>query len=757
MFQDSPLTNALIKKRLKYKQSIDAAFRIYWQYFRVARYNSSFKSELVLFNTENEKLNYEEYKDHCKNCNCNCVLNEKCSDKCKCLYNNNCDGFKIQLNSSPIFTYILNDLLLKCKISSNTLFRIIHKLNALSGHVDKSIFLSNIVKNPFNFLNEEYQLLTLKKCESIVELYKLTPTHVELGKAFIFSYFLKEKNTHYIKKENFTKYKSKHYLNYIKRGTWFVYDYLIEDIGVFFEKYNITTISPSEYTIIEIKFEKPNGYFDTYYTTKKFLQFEKNLSDQLVNLYYNINECIPYKTLHTEIMIDNFIKKEDNHEKPFTGLQKEAIKKAITSDFSIIEGLPGAGKSTIINAIAKYFDENNEKVCLMAPTAKAVKSLTEKIEVNSEIAGTVHKFVYDIIDKFNNYLDHMDYNEEYNYEASTKKNKLLEQCISYYDDYEKHPFQHIIVDEAGMLDIYLFEKIVDFAETFGATLLLVGDCNQLPPIGIGKPYYDIIQSTLFYDSYTYLNKIQRNNGPLSRLIIDVLNNRTPQFNNNDVKFIEQNNLDNKTIKKILLPFVQSSKFIKNTYIITAQNGDDCSRNADAYFGSVNQINTLIQKITYNNDKISSENDILHDVHNKIFNDGDRIVRIKNDYEGEMRANGEISILTIIAINGILQYHLDNYDEPISYKTLQENFILFYGSTVHKMQGSESEKIIVIVSKNHQRMWNGENGRELIYTALSRPKKELIVIGNKETFDASLQKRESKYKTKFMVEFSEIEL
>jgi len=111
----------------------------------------------------------------------------------------------------------------------------------------------------------------------------------------------------------------------------------------------------------------------------------------------------------------------------------------------------------------------------------------------------------------------------------------------------------------------------------------------------------------------------------------------------------------------------------------------------------------------------------------------------------------------VKINDILEYHLDNYEEPIKYKTLIENFELFYASTVHKMQGSENETVIVIVSNDHRTMWNGENGRELIYTALSRPKKELVVIGNKETFDNALKEKEKRYKTMFMVEFSDIQL
>ena len=747
MFQNSPLTNELIKKRLLRKEAIDNAFRVYWQYYRTIKYNknSKFNQELTheiqRFNTGNVNINYQDYKKHI--------------EKCNCFYNNNCPGFEFACQESYIFDYILNELLLKCNITSNNLFKIIRKLDSLSGNIDVSLLLRNITTNPFNFLNENYQLLTLKKCEKIVNLYNLKPTHIELGKAFIFNYFLREKNTHYIKKENFTKYRSSQYLEYTQKKDWFVYDYLREDIKKFFLKYNINDIAPSEYTIVEKKFKNKNGFLETYYSTQKFIEFEKKMSDKIINMYYSIDYDIPIKTDYDENDIDNFISSIDKPKKPFTSKQKESIKKALCNNFSIIEGLPGAGKSTTINAIVQYYHINNEKVCLMAPTAKAVKSLTDKIKENSDISGTVHKFVYDIIYKFNNYLDYRDNNDDFDYDSLTRKNKLLESCISYYENYEKHPFHHIIVDEAGMLDIYLFEQIVHFAETFGSTLLLVGDCNQLPPIGIGKPYNDIINSTLFNDSYTYLNEIKRNNGPITQMIKDILDNKKPVFNTTDVVFIESNNLDDDYLKIALSPYINLKNFIQTTNIITAQNGYD--KNKKSYHGSVNQINTMIQKIKTNKTTLSSEHDPLYETYDTIFKDGDRIVRTKNDYEGDMRANGEVSILSIVKINDILEYHLDNYEKPIKYKTLIENFELFYASTVHKMQGSENERVIVIVSNYHRSMWNGEDGRELIYTALSRPKKELIVIGNKETFDIALKEKEKRYKTMFMVEFSDIEL
>ena len=380
--------------------------------------------------------------------------------------------------------------------------------------------------------------------------------------------------------------------------------------------------------------------------------------------------------------------------------QKKAIRSALENRISIISGGPGTGKTTIINAITKlYIDfyklspiEILTNVALLAPTGRASKKLAESTHLP---AMTIHRYL-----KWNKDTNDFAINE-----------------------YNKNNHTLIIVDEVSMIDTYIFDSLLKGINS-NIQLILVGDTFQLPSVGAGLILNDIVESGLF--SYTPLEKIYRqsDNSYIAYL----------------AKEIKDHNLsDNFTDKKDDYNFFMTeskeiTRVIKEICKISIQKGlkvDDLQILAPMYKGEngIDNLNLALQEL-FNPSNGELKEIKLGDV---LYREKDKVLQLVNNpdcnvyngdigyiYKIENRFTPRKKEIVIIDFDG-------NYVEY----TKEDLFMIkhAYAITIHKSQGSEFPHVIMPISKNYYKMLYNK----LIYTGVSRAKKSLVLVGEKNSF------------------------
>lgn len=380
--------------------------------------------------------------------------------------------------------------------------------------------------------------------------------------------------------------------------------------------------------------------------------------------------------------------------------QKKAIKKALTNRISIITGGPGTGKTTIINSIVKlymrihnlnYKDVINE-IALLAPTGRAAKKISDSTGLP---AMTIHRYL-----KWNKEKNEFQINE-----------------------YNKNPHKLIIVDETSMIDTCLFDSLLKGIK-HNITLVLVGDANQLPSVGPGLILNDLIESDLF--THTVLETIYRqsDNSYIPILAKEIKeHNLSEDFTRqtDDYNFLFASGLAIKeTIRKICL--MSKEKGLTE---------DDIQILAPMYKGEngIDNLNILLQGIF--NPKDESKKEIK--VGDIIYREHDKVLQLVNDPDNNI-FNGDIGYISNISIvmapkkKEILTINFDGNEVLYNREDLI-NIKHAYAITIHKSQGSEFAHVIMPISKAYFKMLYNK----LIYTSVSRAKKSLIIIGEKESF------------------------
>lgn len=490
----------------------------------------------------------------------------------------------------------------------------------------------------------------------------------------------------------------------------------------------------SKYILLKKKLDKilvPHWKDKTYFTDKKYLLYEQTLGDQIIERYYDKSNELD------DDCFDEFISRYEDAQQnnfKFETEQIDAIRNAITEECSIITGPPGTGKTTITKAIITYLKEENPKyvISLLAPTGKAVKTLQDSVNkpeilVDENICGTLHKNLF------------------HTFKFIWKK----KQDIPVPEKYENLPdhIDYMIIDEFSMTDIFLFEQLLSCAIKFNSKIIFIGDSNQLPPVGKGRPFTQLIKSKLF--TTTHLTKIKRqDHGALKDCIVNIqLNDLTmDNFNGIDTIFINHDFKNTKETTKIFKQIIEEHGK-DNLITITPEH--------KGYAGT-KDLNRLLQTAVYN---------ILEpDIHAS-FKDNDRIMRTKNSYaEENMRVNGDSGTIkfeepslknNFKRLKATIYYDSGGVPEIIHTRKLFEEFSLNYCNTVHKYQGSQKEIVIVCISPQHSSLKYG-NALKLVYTAISRAQKKLIIIGDSRTFFQSQYVIEPKFITSFMEEFKYIE-
>lgn len=411
---------------------------------------------------------------------------------------------------------------------------------------------------------------------------------------------------------------------------------------------------------------------------------------------YEIAESLAAKAMdHSSRFIsDDDIKYlENNYGVKYNSDQLKAIKTSLNNRLTIIAGGPGTGKTTIINAITKlYIDKNRLKadeiisdIALLAPTGRAAKRMSE---TTSLPAMTIHRYL-----KWNKDNNEFQVNE-----------------------YNKNHHKLIIVDEMSMLDTNLFASLLRGIDT-SAKLILVGDPFQLPSVGPGNILKDLIDSDYF--NYVPLNRIYRqtSNSYIPVLAEEIRNNSlsdTYLEQKDDYNFIVCNSYNIKyTLRKILEMSINKGLNEKDIQVL-----------APLYKGEngIDLLNEMIRDI-FNPGKKNMIK--LGDVY---YKEGDKVLQLVNDVDNNV-FNGDIGYIEYIdEVKGETTINfLGNY--VIYKKEDLYNIKHAYAITIHKSQGSEFSHVILPVSKSYSKMLYNK----LIYTAVSRAKKSIIIIGEKDAF------------------------
>ena len=365
--------------------------------------------------------------------------------------------------------------------------------------------------------------------------------------------------------------------------------------------------------------------------------------------------------------------------------QLSAVEGIAKEKFSILTGGPGVGKTTVIKSILSMFNDNKLKVALCAPTGRAANRMAETTGQN---ALTIHRLL------------------EYN--AGTSKFER--------DSFNLLDCEVLIVDEVSMVDSSLMSHLISAVKN-STIVLLVGDHNQLPSIGPGAVLKDLISAT--WIPKFYLTKIFRQ-GDDSKIITNahkINNGEMIDINNSinsDFFYIKRSSEIN--VKNGVIQAVDRAI---NGLGIPAENVQILSAVHKGESGTI-QLNREIQKVL---------NPKGHAIHfgGDVYRVGDRVIQMENNYD-LMVFNGDMGYIKDISGQSIL---IDfNQREIILEKSEINQIKLAYAISIHKSQGSEFDCVIIPLTKGSSHMID----RGLLYTAVTRGKKYVIIIGDERTID-----------------------
>ena len=377
--------------------------------------------------------------------------------------------------------------------------------------------------------------------------------------------------------------------------------------------------------------------------------------------------------------------------------QKAAVKMATTNNFSIITGGPGSGKSTVIRTIVETLEKNYERVALCAPTGKAAKRMQE---LSDRPAKTIHRLLH----------------ASYGSWGYNIHNPL-------------RAFRCVIVDESSMIDIDLFYHLIQ-ALPAATRLVLVGDVDQLPPVGPGTPFRDLIAS----------KKV-----PLTRL---VTNHRTGAGSSiaSNANAINHGGfrltVDNDFQIMMLPTHIHLREKLSSVLQTLKKEGYDLIRDVQVLSPQKNTqvgveaLNQLLRHHLNPNAKGWGK-----------FAVGDKVMQNNNDYSLNI-FNG---YLGQIVGSSSYYWEINFFDvdstTAIKYpKNKEHQLIPAYACTIHKAQGSEFKAGIMIVSSSHTWMLT----RNLFYTGITRFREKCIVMGDEVALKRAISNtRESERYSKFL--------
>lgn len=408
---------------------------------------------------------------------------------------------------------------------------------------------------------------------------------------------------------------------------------------------------------------------------------------------------------------------EKHMELPLDEKQREAVVEAVCHGLLVLTGGPGTGKTTTINAMIRYFESEGLDIYLAAPTGRAAKRMTEATGYEAQ---TIHRLLE---------VNGSPQDEEQKTGFARNMENPLEADI-------------VIIDEMSMVDLPLMHALLS-AICVGTRLIMVGDRNQLPSVGPGSVLKDIIDSKCF--PVVMLNKIFRQAGE-SDIVVNAhkINRGEPVILDNksrDFFFLKRQDAD--TIIRVVLTLIQKKlpKYVNaETYDIQVLTPMRKGRLG------VERLNGILQEYLNPPDAAKAEKEYG----DKRFRVGDKVMQIKNDYQLEWEIctsrglvvdkglgifNGDMGIIR--EINTYTETLTVEYDEHrkvvYSFQQLDE-LELAYAITIHKSQGSEYPAVVIPLLQGPRQLYN----RNLIYTAVTRARKCVTLVGSDTVFEEMVQ-------------------
>ena len=462
-----------------------------------------------------------------------------------------------------------------------------------------------------------------------------------------------------------------------KRGDIYLY---LEDFINEYNKYyddGLTTIQRCLKKELLIK-EEDRYYLTSDYEDEKYIaSFLNSFGEELDIDDLNLNEAIKDNESANGITLDNY--------------QKEAIKTFFNEKLSMIIGGPGSGKTTLIKCLVEIFKEFfvYQNIIVVAPTGRAAKRISEISNVESK---TIHSLLR--------------WNKEDNTFTNNINNPILYDCL--------------IIDEFSMVDSSLFASLLK-ACGYVKKICIIGDDRQLPSIRQGNVLSDLINSNKFKITYLKENHRQKQGSDIISLANDIVNN-TVDFDSykNDINFIDIKNVNQNDIVNIvkqdmgfesLESFQILSPMYKGTY-------------------GIDNLNTVLQNAFNPKRKELKEKKVGL----VTFRENDKILELKNRPSDDVY-NGDVGILDEIdEEEKYLLVKYGNVDVFYNFNDLSD-ITLAYALSVHKAQGSEYSYVYFIFDQSQSHMLY----KKLIYTAISRARNKLVLIGNKEVFLRAVNK------------------
>lgn len=408
-------------------------------------------------------------------------------------------------------------------------------------------------------------------------------------------------------------------------------------------------------------------------------------------------------------------------------LQREAVQKAAGSGILIVTGGPGTGKTTTINTMIRYFRSEKKSILLAAPTGRAAKRMTEATGYE---AATIHRLL-----ELTAVSD--DRMEEIRFERNAEN--PLEADV-------------VIIDEMSMVDMYLMHALL-LAVVPGTRLILVGDRNQLPSVGPGSVLRDLIRSGCF--PTVTLTHIFRQ-AQESDIIVNAhrINAGQPvRLDNNSRDFFFLQREDASVILQAILYLV--SRKLPGYVKASPEEIQVLTPMRKGPLG-VENLNIILQKYLNPPHRKKTEKE----TGDGLFREGDRVMQIRNNYQLEWEIRGRHGIPAqqgTGVFNGdtgiVKEIDLQNewleveYEEKkvVSYTFRQlDELELAYAMTVHKAQGSEYPAVVIPLLGVPQMLQT----RNLLYTAVTRAKRCVVLVGNADVFRAMVDHaaEENRYTT-----------
>ena len=470
---------------------------------------------------------------------------------------------------------------------------------------------------------------------------------------------------------------------------------------------------------------------------RKLVQKEKNgeiLVYPTMYYYLELNTARMLKELdilypeEQEMMNKQILQIEKETETVLDEMQKKAVTEAACHGLFILTGGPGTGKTTTINAIIRYFEGQGAEIRLAAPTGRAAKRMTEATGYEAQ---TIHRLL--------------------ELTGMPEDNDQHAQAV-HFERNAENPLEAdvIIIDEMSMVDIQLMHSLLQ-AVIAGTRLILVGDENQLPSVGPGNVLHDIIQSQAF--PVIELTKIFRQASESDIVVNAHKINRGEQIllNNKSRDFFFLKRYDADIIIRVVIALIQEKlpRYVEakpfDIQVLTPMR--------KGLLG-VERLNQILQRYLNPPDAAKKERESMHG----LLREGDKVMQIRNNYqmEWEIRGrygipiekgigifNGDTGILRTInefAETAEVEFEDGRWAE-YSFKQLEE-LELAYAITIHKSQGSEYPAVVIPILSGPKMLLN----RNLLYTAVTRARKCVTVVGSEETLREMIrnEKQQQRY-------------